>query len=128
VLCICAEQTFTEESAVDKHFGPAFSRAMVAYIGSSTEAEVIKEIRETVDLPEIGFQQTLDRIHDQARMLTEIIKNHPLRMWNSCLPPVALTMRPRHQGHKERTYQTSMVVPPLSVRTCLCLVLYSAML
>ncbi|KAJ7847725.1 hypothetical protein B0H14DRAFT_2583421 [Mycena olivaceomarginata] len=80
MLCICAEQTFTEESAVDKHFGPAFSRVMEAYIGSSTEAEVIKEIKETVDLPEIRFQQTSERIHDQAKMLTKIIKRHPLRM------------------------------------------------
>ncbi|KAF7343569.1 GTP-binding protein [Mycena sanguinolenta] len=70
LLCICAEHTFTKGSAFAESFGPAFITALDAYVGSPTEAEVIKEI------DEMGPEA-----YDYARRqkLSNIVRAHLLR-------------------------------------------------
>ncbi|KAJ7501552.1 hypothetical protein B0H11DRAFT_1992123 [Mycena galericulata] len=72
LLCICIEQTFIEASASGEGFGPAFSTALAAYVGSSTEAEVIKEIT--------GEFDPKSSIEVQVEKLCNIIKTHRLRI------------------------------------------------
>ncbi|KAF7333946.1 hypothetical protein MSAN_02396500 [Mycena sanguinolenta] len=49
VLCICCSQTFVDASARELRFAPAFAVALEAYVGSTTEAAVVAEIRKITD-------------------------------------------------------------------------------
>jgi hypothetical protein len=70
-ICICVEQTFSEASADEASFGPAFSVALDTYLSSSLQKDVNKEI---AGLPE-GYKGD-----ESPEKLVEIIKAHPLRM------------------------------------------------
>ncbi|KAJ6455152.1 hypothetical protein C8R45DRAFT_594650 [Mycena sanguinolenta] len=48
-LCICFAQTFIDGSAKALGFAAAFAAALDAYVGSSTEATVVAEIRKMPD-------------------------------------------------------------------------------
>ncbi|KAJ7226423.1 hypothetical protein C8J57DRAFT_1389608 [Mycena rebaudengoi] len=66
-VCICAEQTFTEASAQNRAFGPAFSAALNAYLGSPLEDNVNKEITHSV--PDFYCDQ-------MAQQMAELILLH----------------------------------------------------
>jgi hypothetical protein len=46
VVCVCIEQTFTEESAVGDALGAAFSAALQVFSGSTMETEMNNYIRQ----------------------------------------------------------------------------------
>ncbi|KAJ6455163.1 hypothetical protein C8R45DRAFT_1036612 [Mycena sanguinolenta] len=48
-LCICLAQTFVDGSSQALGFAPAFAAARDSYVGSSTEAAVIADIRKITD-------------------------------------------------------------------------------
>ncbi|KAJ6455146.1 hypothetical protein C8R45DRAFT_1111527 [Mycena sanguinolenta] len=48
-LCICCAQTFIDGSAKALGFAPAFKATLDDYVGSSTEAAVVAEIRQITD-------------------------------------------------------------------------------
>ncbi|KAJ7713069.1 hypothetical protein B0H16DRAFT_1478984 [Mycena metata] len=80
-ICICIEQTFTQASAHQESFGPAFSTALDAYLASTIKDAVNSAI---TALPAQDFEQ-VDReyswkpVKKVAPKLVYIIKNHRLR-------------------------------------------------
>jgi len=69
-ICICAEQTFSEASATEDAFGPAFSAALDAYLASSLREDVNREIAAL-------FGQDYQ---EEKKLLAKIIESHPLRI------------------------------------------------
>jgi len=70
VLSICAKQTFTQASAKQQGFSPAFSIALSAYLKSTVMDDVIKEIG-------VLFQGS----HPLEEQLLHIITKQPICMW-----------------------------------------------
>jgi hypothetical protein len=75
VICVCAEQTFTQASAITKGFAQAFSIALNAYIKSTVRDEANQAIKLLLEGRDI---QRFD--HFSLEKLGDIIKNHRLRM------------------------------------------------
>ena len=73
MICVCAEQTFTQASATKWRFSRAFSIALDAYVKSTVRDEVNKAIEVL-----LKGRDKLDRL--LLRQLADIIKNHRLRM------------------------------------------------
>ena len=73
MICVCAEQTFTQASATKWRFSRAFSIALDAYAKSTVRDEVNKAIEVLLE-----GRDKLDRL--LLRQLADIIKNHRLRM------------------------------------------------
>jgi hypothetical protein len=71
-ICICAEQTFTEASAMKEAFSPAFSAALDVYLASSLREDVNREIAALSDQD----YKDEDKI---VTKLVQIIESHPLR-------------------------------------------------
>jgi hypothetical protein len=74
VICICAEQTFTQASTKERRFAEDFSIALDAYLKAAIRADVNKAIRAL-----LGGKDSLDEF--LLRQLVDIIMNHRLRMW-----------------------------------------------
>ncbi|KAJ7241767.1 hypothetical protein C8J57DRAFT_1526562 [Mycena rebaudengoi] len=78
-ICICAEQTFTEASALRLQFSPAFQAALNAYVGSKIQADVNGKIAEFL---EQDFAETIGERYRKKKKITpklvEIIMDHPL--------------------------------------------------
>ncbi|KAJ7139166.1 hypothetical protein C8R44DRAFT_764001 [Mycena epipterygia] len=72
-ICICAEQTFTEASANEVGFSLAFAAALDAYLGSTLQEDVNREISGLTD------QEYADKTLYVPK-LVEIIKLHPLHI------------------------------------------------
>jgi len=73
VICVCAEQTFTQASATKRGFAQAFSIALDAYVKSSARDEVNNAIEVLLEGGDRLDNFPLERLED-------IIKNHRLRM------------------------------------------------
>jgi hypothetical protein len=73
VICVCAEQTFTEASAIQRGFAQAFSIALDAYVKSTVRDEVDKAIKVLLE-----GRDRVDRFLKEQ--LGDIVKNHHLRM------------------------------------------------
>jgi hypothetical protein len=73
VICVCAEQTFTQASATKKGFAQAFSIALDAYVKSTVRDETNQAIKLLLE-----GRDTLDDF--LLEKLGDIIKNHRLRM------------------------------------------------
>jgi len=73
VICVCAEQTFTQASATKKGFTQAFSIALDAYVKSTVRDETNQAIKLLLE-----GRDTLDDF--PLEKLGDIIKNHRLRM------------------------------------------------
>ena len=73
MICICAEQTFTQTSATEGGFGQAFLTALDAYVKSTVRDEVNRAIKVLLE----GEDGSVDFIE---KGLVDIIKNHCLRM------------------------------------------------
>jgi hypothetical protein len=73
VICVCAEQTFTQASATKKGFAQAFSIALDAYVKSTVRDEANQAIKLL-----LKGRDTLDDF--PLEKLGDIIKNHRLRM------------------------------------------------
>ncbi|KAJ6779216.1 hypothetical protein DFH09DRAFT_1325148 [Mycena vulgaris] len=71
-ICICAEQTFRKASANEAGFSPAFSAALDAYLVSSLQEDVNREIAAASDQ---DYKET-----EFVEKLVETIKSHPLRI------------------------------------------------
>jgi hypothetical protein len=74
VICVCAEQTFTQASATKKGFAPAFSIALDAYVKSTVRDEVDKAIKALLEGRDMLDDFLLEKLED-------IVKNHRLRTW-----------------------------------------------
>jgi hypothetical protein len=73
VICVCAEQTFTQASAFTKGFAQAFSIALNAYVKSTVRDAANQEIKLLLEGRDTLDDSSLDKLGD-------IIKNHHLRM------------------------------------------------
>jgi hypothetical protein len=73
VICVCAEQTFTQASAITKGLAHAFSIALNAYVKSTVRDEANQAIKLLLE-----GRDTLDDF--ALEKLGDIIKNHRLRM------------------------------------------------
>lgn len=73
MICICAEQTFTQRSATEEGFGQAFLTALDAYVKSTVRDEVNRAIKVLLE----GEDGSVNFIEEG---LEDIIKNHRLRM------------------------------------------------
>ena len=68
MLCICAEQTFTEVEAYGKEFPPAFETALKAYLAHGLD-QIIK-----------GYVDDLNGEEDEMKgAILSIIQDHYLR-------------------------------------------------
>jgi len=78
-LCICAEQTFSQEFAKTQAFVTAFSRALDAYLSSTIKSEVESTI---ATLPLHDYEQMMNPDHWEqvALRLVVIITTHRLRI------------------------------------------------
>jgi len=73
LICVCAEQTFTQASATEKGFARAFSIALDAYMKSTASDEANQAIKVLLE--------GRDRLDDFLRKeLGDIIKKHRLRI------------------------------------------------
>lgn len=77
-ICICTEQTFTEASADDKAFGPAFSAALKIYLGSSVQEKVNREIAALLETDFLSKRTIIKEV-------VPIITSNRLRMWLSLI-------------------------------------------
>jgi hypothetical protein len=73
VICVCAEQTFTQASVFTKGFAQAFSITLNAYVKSTVRDAANQAIKLLLE-----GRDTLDVF--SLEKLRDIIKNHRLRM------------------------------------------------
>ncbi|KAJ6526128.1 hypothetical protein DFH09DRAFT_1328664 [Mycena vulgaris] len=73
-LCICAEQTFSQEFAQSETFAAAFSRAFHAYLLSTIKSQVESAIAT------LTLQDYEEGNREAISMLVDIIKTHQLRI------------------------------------------------
>ena len=78
VICVCAEQTFTQASATKKGFAPSFSIALDTYIKSTVRDEAKEAIKVLFEGRDRLDKNKLDDF--LLEKLGDIIKNHRLRM------------------------------------------------
>ncbi|KAJ7230011.1 hypothetical protein GGX14DRAFT_692008, partial [Mycena pura] len=84
IICICAEQTFSQASIYGVDFSDAFSKALDAYISSTLDDSVRNAIAK---LPQQDYQEVEnpgDPSYRQQKKvvapLVEIVKTHRLRI------------------------------------------------